>query len=52
MEMQMFGMKPKDAIELKKLRMDCIVTYYNRAKNAATSAIKPLIEYGLRRLTD
>ena len=64
-EMQMTGMKPKEAIELKGvplekvipqkthcLRMACIVTYYNPVKSTMTSAREPWIEYGLKRLTD
>ena len=62
---QMIGMSPRDAIELNKvplvesypqkthcLRMDCITICYNPAKSTTTSAREPLIEYGLRKLTD
>ena len=64
-KMQMIGMSPKDAIKLKEvnlvesypptihcLKMDCIITYYNKAKNTTTSAREQRIEYGLRKLAD
>ena len=64
---EMIGMKPKDAIKLKEvslvnreaypqkrdfLRMDCINTYYNPAKNTMTSNAEQLIGYGLRLVID
>ena len=62
----MIGMKPKDAIVLDEvplvdresyppedcLRMDCIDTYYNPAKNTMTNVEEQLIGYGQRELID
>ena len=67
METEMIGMKPKDAIKLNEvplvaervilqkrycLKMGCIDTYYNPAKNTITSDAEQLIRYCLRELTD
>ena len=67
METEMIGMKPEDAIKLKKflqwpervihqkrycLKMDCINTYYNPEKNTMTSDAEQLIEYSLRLVID
>ena len=63
----MIGMKPKDAIELKKflllieriilqkihwLKMDCIAICYNPVKNMTTIVKEQRIGNGLRRHTD
>ena len=66
-ETKMIGMKPKDAIKLNEvplvkresyppeihcLKMDCIDTYYNPAKNTTIRDVEQLIGCGLRKLTD
>ena len=66
-ETEMIGRKPKDAIKLKEvplvnqeayppeevlLRMSCIDTYYNVAKNMMTSDAEQLMGYGQRELID
>ena len=63
METEMIGMKPKDAIKLNEvplvarekrycLRMDCIVTYSNLAKNTMTNDTEQWIGCGQREPTD
>ena len=68
METEMIGMKPKDGIELNEvplvgqervilqkihcLRMNCIDTYYNPAKNTMISDAEQRIEYGQKELID
>ena len=67
METEMIGMKPKDAIKFKEvplvakrvilqksycLKMDCIITYYNLAKNTMTSNAEQLIGCDQRELID
>ena len=66
-ETDMIGMKPSDAIKLDQvpqsikriilkkrncMRMGCIITYCNLAKNMMINNTKQLIEYGQRKLTD
>ena len=64
-EINMIGMKPKDAIRLNQVPLvkrenycpeatlpDCVSTYHNPVKNTMTSSAEQQIGYGLKRLTD